>query len=208
MSESVKELTPTEDLAQRVLDRRYTGFEGLRISTWTEHRKAVGLIESGSLDAAQSLLERAIAEDPKDVKARFLLTDVLYLKWHFATDEAEKAENASRQVEIAQEGRRLEPESVLLAHALARGHFSRRDIGAARMILEDIRRHQPDQFFAYENAIYNLACALALQGEPEDSLALLAKAEELDPSIREVARLDPDFASVRLLPSWDARSRA
>ncbi len=50
--------------------------------------------------------------------------------------------------------------------------------------------------------LYNLACAEALAGRPEDALAHLRRALELKPDWAEMARKDDDLVSLRGLPGW------
>jgi hypothetical protein len=45
--------------------------------------------------------------------------------------------------------------------------------------------------------LYNLACYESLAGRRADAVAHLRRSIELDPSYRELARDDPDFAPVR-----------
>ena len=52
--------------------------------------------------------------------------------------------------------------------------------------------------------LYNLACAEALAGRPDDALAHLKRALELKPEWAEMAQRDEDFASVRDTPGWPA----
>jgi hypothetical protein len=51
-------------------------------------------------------------------------------------------------------------------------------------------------------ALYNLACAHALAGEVEQTLARLAETIRVDPGRAESARSDPDFALLRDLPAF------
>jgi len=50
--------------------------------------------------------------------------------------------------------------------------------------------------------LYNLACAEALVGRPDDALTHLRRALELKPEWEEMAAKDEDFASLRELPGW------
>lgn len=50
--------------------------------------------------------------------------------------------------------------------------------------------------------LYNLACAEALAGRPEDALGHLGRALELKPEWAEMAQKDEDLASLRDRPDW------
>jgi tetratricopeptide (TPR) repeat protein len=49
---------------------------------------------------------------------------------------------------------------------------------------------------------YNLACYLALAGEPEQALAHLAKAVSMNGKYRELAHSESDFDTIRSLPEF------
>jgi tetratricopeptide (TPR) repeat protein len=53
--------------------------------------------------------------------------------------------------------------------------------------------------------LYNLACAEALTGKPEEAVEHLRRAVELYAPFADIARDDPDFDSVREHPSFAAR---
>ena len=65
------------------------------------------------------------------------------------------------------------------------------DRGAA-VFLQALERHPGNS-----NVLYNLACFESLAGRPDDALAHLTEAIELDPRMREWARADEDFAAIR-----------
>ena len=65
------------------------------------------------------------------------------------------------------------------------------DRGAA-VFLQALERHPGNS-----NVLYNLACFESLSGRPEDALAHLTAAIELDPRMLEWARADEDFAAIR-----------
>jgi tetratricopeptide (TPR) repeat protein len=54
----------------------------------------------------------------------------------------------------------------------------------------------------YGSVLYNLACCEALAGRTEDAIGHLGTAIERRPSLREVARKDSDFDSVREDPAF------
>jgi tetratricopeptide (TPR) repeat protein len=65
------------------------------------------------------------------------------------------------------------------------------DRGAA-VFLQALERHPGNS-----NVLYNLACFESLAGRPNDALAHLTEAIELDPRMRDWARADEDFAAIR-----------
>jgi tetratricopeptide (TPR) repeat protein len=74
------------------------------------------------------------------------------------------------------------------------------DRGAA-VFLQALERHPGNS-----NVLYNLACFESLAGRPDDALAHLTEAIELDPRMREWARTDEDFAAIRDDPRFPAES--
>jgi tetratricopeptide (TPR) repeat protein len=70
------------------------------------------------------------------------------------------------------------------------------DRGAA-VFLQALERHPGNS-----NVLYNLACFESLAGRPDDALAHLTEAIELDPRMREWARADEDFAAIRADPRF------
>lgn len=67
------------------------------------------------------------------------------------------------------------------------------DYGEARRLLEEGLAAKPDS----PTLLYNLACIEALAGERGAALQHLAAAIEREPSLRERAQTDEDFASLR-----------
>jgi tetratricopeptide (TPR) repeat protein len=66
--------------------------------------------------------------------------------------------------------------------------------------LEDAAARRPD----HPATLYNLACAEALAGRPDDALGHLRRALELKPDWAEMASKDEDFAALRDRPDWPA----
>jgi tetratricopeptide (TPR) repeat protein len=94
-------------------------------------------------------------------------------------------------------GRAFEPspwEAWLAAKPLLDAGQS--DRGAA-VFLQALERHPGNS-----NVLYNLACFESLAGRPDDALAHLTEAIELDPRMREWARADEDFAAIRADPRF------
>jgi tetratricopeptide (TPR) repeat protein len=94
-------------------------------------------------------------------------------------------------------GRAFEPspwEAWLAAKPLL--DAGRPDRGAA-VFLPALERHP-----GIPNVLYNLACFESLAGRPDDALAHLAEAIELDPRVREWAQTDEDFEAIREDPRF------
>ena len=66
--------------------------------------------------------------------------------------------------------------------------------------LEDAAVRRPD----HPATLYNLACAEALAGRPDDALGHLRRALELKPEWAETASKDEDFVALRDRPDWPA----
>jgi tetratricopeptide (TPR) repeat protein len=70
--------------------------------------------------------------------------------------------------------------------------------------LTDALGRRPD----HPATLYNVACAEALAGRPDDAVAHLTRALELKPEWRDAAAKDEDFASLRERPDWPLATRA
>ena len=69
--------------------------------------------------------------------------------------------------------------------------------GAVAELTEGVQRH-PE----HAAMLYSLACYEALAGHHGDALAHLARAVELDPSMKPDVEKDADFDSIRALPGF------
>lgn len=74
------------------------------------------------------------------------------------------------------------------------------DYGTARRTIENGLREHPDN----PSLLYDLACAEALDGEPEVAIEHLLRAVELKPDYVEDAKKEEDFASIRDHPRFPA----
>jgi tetratricopeptide (TPR) repeat protein len=84
----------------------------------------------------------------------------------------------------------------------AERHRSAGDYDAYLAELQEAAAKRPD----HPATLYNLACAEALVGHADDSLAHLRRALELKPEWAEMAMTDDDFASLRDRPDWPVSS--
>jgi hypothetical protein len=78
-------------------------------------------------------------------------------------------------------------------------HWRAGDYGKAVEILRAVAETYPKTGLV----LYNLACAEALNGEPDSALEHLARATALEARWRKAAREDPDFDSVREDPRFE-----
>ena len=53
-------------------------------------------------------------------------------------------------------------------------------------------------------AIYSMACAFALAGQPDDAISLLAESLKLDPSLTDLSTKDSDLVSLLEMPAYKA----
>ncbi len=80
----------------------------------------------------------------------------------------------------------------------AERHRAAGDFDAYAAELAGALERRPD----HPSTLYNLACAEALAGRPEEALAHLRRALELRPEMAGWARKDEDFISLRDHPDW------
>jgi tetratricopeptide (TPR) repeat protein len=80
----------------------------------------------------------------------------------------------------------------------AERHRTAGDFEAYAAELADAVERRPD----HPATLYNLGCAEALAGRPEDALPHVLRALELKPEWTDDAREDDDLVSVRALPGW------
>jgi predicted Zn-dependent protease len=101
--------------------------------------------------------------------------------------------------------RALTAKALAIAPTWAAAHFVHgiylNDVGRTHEAAIHVQRAtelDPD----YADAWYNLACYRALLGETQAALVALAEAVARDPSSRETAREDADFASIATDPRF------
>lgn len=85
---------------------------------------------------------------------------------------------------------------------LAERHRAAGDYDAYVTALAEARAQRTD----HAGTLYNLACAEALAGRPDEALEHLRLALEIQPEMRDWAAKDEDFASVRDRPDWPLAS--
>jgi hypothetical protein len=61
-----------------------------------------------------------------------------------------------------------------------------------------------DQLVPRGEALYNLACFYAVNGQADQALALLPEALRLQPDVVEWSKEDPDLVSLHGLPAYQA----
>jgi mannose-6-phosphate isomerase-like protein (cupin superfamily) len=80
----------------------------------------------------------------------------------------------------------------------AEPHRAAGDYETYAAVLASALEKRPD----HPSTLYNLACAEALAGRSDESLAHLRRALELRPEMADWARKDEDFTSLRDRPDW------
>ncbi len=121
-----------------------------------------------------------------------------------------------RDPKVKRHARAAEPDTAVLAVGGPRGgayepspwedyfaaerHRTTGDYDTYAAELADALDRRPD----HPATLYNLACAEALAGRPDDALSHLQRALELRPEWTEMAGKDGDLASLRELPGWPA----
>jgi hypothetical protein len=119
-----------------------------------------------------------------------------------------------RDPKVKRHARATEPDTTVLAVGGPRGgayepspwedffaaerHRVSGDYDAYAGELTDALARRPD----HPATLFNLACAEALAGRPDDALEHLTRALEQKPEWRDMARKDDDLASLRDLPAW------
>jgi len=119
-----------------------------------------------------------------------------------------------RDPNVERHARAAEPDTVVLAVGgprdgayepspwedffAAERHRSSGDYGAYAAELATALERRPD----HPATLYNLACAEALAGRPDDAIAHLQRALELKPEWMDQARKDDDLASLRGALEW------
>jgi tetratricopeptide (TPR) repeat protein len=91
----------------------------------------------------------------------------------------------------AKPGEAFEPSSF--EHSAPALKYWNRDWPKAVELMREAYERHPDE----APVAYNLACAEAQNGDREQALEHLSRALELQPDMRDQAREDPDFASIR-----------
>jgi tetratricopeptide (TPR) repeat protein len=86
----------------------------------------------------------------------------------------------------------------------AERHRAAGDFDAYAAELAEALEKRPDN----PSTLYNLACAEALAGRPDDALSHLRRALELKPEWADMAQKDDDFVSVRDQPGWPPAATA
>ena len=119
-----------------------------------------------------------------------------------------------RDPKVKRHARAMEPDTAVLAVGGPRGgayepspwedffaaerHRSAGDYTAYAAELAEALERRPD----HPSTLYNLACAEALAGRPDEALDHVLRALELKPELAEIARSDEDLESLHDLTDW------
>ncbi|MBM2823312.1 MAG: Tetratricopeptide repeat protein [Thermoleophilia bacterium] len=119
-----------------------------------------------------------------------------------------------RDPKVKRHAQAMEPDTAVLAVGGPRGgafepspwedffaaerHRSAGDYTAYAAELAEALERRPD----HPSTLYNLACAEALAGRPDEALGHLRRALELKPELAEIARSDEDLESLHDLTDW------
>jgi uncharacterized Ntn-hydrolase superfamily protein len=85
------------------------------------------------------------------------------------------------------------------ANNIAMAHYGNKEYAAAVEVLKKSNARTPGD----ARTLYNLACFESLAGMTAEGLAHLKQSIAKDPSFREMAKVDGDFASVKSLPAFE-----
>jgi tetratricopeptide (TPR) repeat protein len=119
-----------------------------------------------------------------------------------------------RDPKVMRHARAIEPDTAVLAVGGPRGsayepspwedffaaerHRAAGDYTAYAAELAEALERRPD----HPSTLYNLACAEALAGRPDEALGHVLRALELKPELADRAREDADLVSLHDLPGW------
>lgn len=119
-----------------------------------------------------------------------------------------------RDPKVKRHAQAMEPDTAVLAVGGPRGgayepspwedffaaerHRAAGDYTAYATELAEALERRPD----HPSTLYNLACAEALAGRPDEARGHLRRALELKPELADHARKDEDLASLHDLPGW------
>jgi tetratricopeptide (TPR) repeat protein len=119
-----------------------------------------------------------------------------------------------RDPKVKRHAQAMEPDTAVLAVGGPRGgvyepspwedffaaerHRAAGDYPAYATELAEALERRPD----HPSTLYNLACAEALAGRPDEALGHLRRALELKPELAEIARSDDDLESLHNLTDW------
>jgi len=143
-----------------------------------------------------NLYEEVVERADRLIGARRAMSRALELKAHALQD----SENFQEAVGAYEALRRRDPESEAAYLGLGWCYKRLDSLELAIASLESLVAVKPD----YALGVYNLACYLALDGDRDRSLELLARAIELEKSFQEHARTETDFDELREDPGFQS----
>ena len=85
-------------------------------------------------------------------------------------------------------------------------YIKRGDLAAAKALQEALVSNisKLDNGSGRGAAIYSMACAFALAGQPDDAISLLAESLKLDSTLTDLSKRDSDLVSLREMPAYKA----
>jgi tetratricopeptide (TPR) repeat protein len=159
----------------------------------------LGVYYSGKGECKRSFgyFEKAIAAYPADPRTYLHYGDALR-----AAGDYEEAERAYEKLLT------INPDDTHALAAMGELKYKAGNYAAAAGYFKRAAETLEKRGGNPEDAYYNLACALALQGKDDEALAYLEKAVAANPGrYREYARTDPDLASLRGLDKFENLTR-
>lgn len=165
---------------QRAID-----LQGQYAHAW--NNLGVGLFTLRRYPEAIRAYQEVLSSDPKDEMAWYNLGLA-----HKALGQWDQAISAYRR---ALDERQAYPEAW---NEMALALMAKSDLPQALAVLSEAERLAP----GYPDTMYNRACVHSLQGETRPAVEHLARAIELKDALRDAAKTDQDFDSIRNNPAF------
>lgn len=178
---------PTEQQALAPREDQQVPPEKRSRTTLAELRETLArartLRQDGDLLGAERELIGFLHKEPNTVEALVALAD-LYVK---------DISSASRAIELYHRAIQVSPQRASLWVNLGVAYMRAGDLAVAEEKLRTALELDP----SVAEAHYNMACALALQGNKQEALGFLERAASLDSHVFEWAKQDQDLVSLR-----------